>query len=121
MKHPASREFFSYWDGKRGGARAPDRRDLDHHSGRELPADTFVLSCEAEAGYPFRVAGTRVCALFGRDVKDQRFVDLFTAASRPEIEEIIAVVADEKLPAIAGLTATSPRGTTSHLELLLLP
>ena len=25
------------------------------------------------------------------------------------------------LPAIAGLTATSPRGSTTHLELLLLP
>jgi hypothetical protein len=121
MKHPASREFFAYWDGKRGDARAPDRSDIEPGAVRELLGDIFVLSCDAEARYPFRVAGTRVCALFGRDVKDTSFIGLFTGESRLEIEEITAVVADEKLPAIAGLTATSPLGATTHLELLLLP
>jgi hypothetical protein len=121
MKHPASREYFAYWDGKRGDARAPDRSDIEPGAVRELLGDIFVLSCDAEAGYPFRVAGTRVCALFGRDMKDKRFIDLFAAASRHEIEEITAVVADEMLPAITGLTATSPRGAITHLELLLLP
>jgi hypothetical protein len=121
MKHPASREFFAYWDGKRGDARAPDRSEIEPAAVRELLGDIFVLSCEQEAGYPFRVAGTRVCALLGRDVKDRSFKGLFAAASRPEIEEITAVVADEMLPAIAGLTATSPRGAINHLELLLLP
>ena len=33
----------------------------------------------------------------------------------------MGAVTDEMLPAIAGLTATSSRGTPSHLELLLLP
>jgi hypothetical protein len=34
---------------------------------------------------------------------------------------MIAVVAEETIPAIAGLTATSENGETAHLELLLLP
>ena len=119
MKHPSSREFFAYWDGRRGDARAPDRSDIDPNAVRELLGDIFVLSYEA--GYPFRVAGTRVCALFGRDVKDRSFPALFVGASRPEIEEITAVVADEMVPAIAGVTAISPRGDIAHLELLLLP
>lgn len=121
MKHPSTREFFAYWDGKRGDARAPDRSDIEPSAVRDLLADIFVLSCEQEAGYPFRVAGTRVCALFGRDMKDQSFTGLFAAESRHEIEEITTAVADETLPAIAGLTATSPRGAITHLELLLLP
>ena len=121
MKHPANREFFAYWDGKRGDARAPDRSDIEPNALRGLLGDIFVLSCEAAAGYPFRVAGTRVCALFGRDVKDTSFPALFAADSRHEIEEIIAAVADAMLPAIAGLTATSARGAVANLELLLLP
>ena len=119
MKHPASREFFAYWDGKRGDARAPDRSDIEPNALRERLADIFVLSCED--GYPFRVAGTRVCALFGRDMKDKSFPALFTAPDRREIKEIIAAVADEMLPAIAGVTAATPQGATTHLELLLLP
>ena len=34
---------------------------------RELLGDIFVLSYDNAAGYPFRVAGTRVSALLGRD------------------------------------------------------
>ena len=119
MKHPASREFFAYWDGKRGDARAPERSDIEPNAVRERLGDIFVLSCDAS--YPVRVAGTRVCAMFGRDLKDKSFPALFAAENRAEIEEIVGAVADEMLPAIAGLTATSSRGTLLHLELLLLP
>lgn len=121
MKHPANREFFDYWDGKRGNARAPERSDFEPNAVRELLGDIFVLSCDTGAGYPFRVAGTRLSAMFGRDLRDARFPALFAAGSRAEITEIVATVADEMLPAIAGLTATGRRGALSHLELLLLP
>ncbi|MGE5159441.1 MAG: PAS domain-containing protein [Gemmatimonas sp.] len=121
MKHASTREFFAYWDGKRGTARAPDRSDIEPNAVRGLLGDIFVLSCEADAGYPFRVAGTRVCALFGRDLKDNSFAALFARESRREIEDILSVVAEEMLPSVAGLTAIAADGARAHLELLLLP
>jgi len=121
MKHPSSREFFAYWDAKRGDARAPDRSEIEPGAVRELLGDIFVLSYDNEAGYPFRVAGTRVCALLGRDLKDTGFSALFSPDSRREIEDIISYVAEEMLAAIVGVTATSDDGKTAHLELLLLP
>ncbi|MBR0715089.1 PAS domain-containing protein [Bradyrhizobium liaoningense] len=121
MKHPSSREFFAYWDDKRGTARAPDRADIDPAAVRGLLGDIFVLSCEPKLGFPFRVAGTRVCALTGRDLKDQSFAALFAPASRSEIEEIATIVADETIGAIAGVTAAREDGSKAHLELLLLP
>jgi hypothetical protein len=121
MKHPSSREFFTYWDDKRGAARAPDRSEIEPGAVRELLGDIFVLSYDAAAGHPFRVAGTRVCALVGRDLKDRSFSALFAADARREIEDIIAVVAEEMLAAVAGITATSEDGSPAQLELLLLP
>lgn len=121
MKHPSSREFYAYWDKMRGFASAPDRSDIEPSAVRELLGDIFVLSYDAETGHPFRVAGTRVCALLGRDLKDQSFAALFTESARREIQDMIAVVAEESIPAVAGLTATSESGETAHLELLLLP
>ena len=121
MKHSSSREFFAYWDKKRGTARAPDRADIDPAAVRDLLGDIFVLSCEPSLGFPFRVAGTRVCALAGSDLKDRSFSALFTVASRGEIEDIITCVVEETLPAIAGITATTESGAKAHLELLLLP
>ena len=121
MKHPSTREFFAYWDEKRGVARAPDRSEIEPGAVRELLGDIFVLSYDAASGYPFRVAGTRVCALLGSDLKDRSFSALFTPDTRREIEDIIAVVSEEMLAAVAGITATSQAGSTAHLELLLLP
>src|SRR5882762_7463638 len=115
MKHPSSRGFFAYWDAKRGDARAPDRSEIEPGAVRELLGDIFVLSYDNEAGYPFRVAGTRVCALLGRDLKDQSFSALFAPDTRREIEDIVAVVAEELLGAVAGITATAQDGTPAHL------
>jgi len=45
----------------------PTRSEIEPGAVRELLGDIFVLSYDAAAGYPFRVAGTRICALLGRD------------------------------------------------------
>ena len=56
MKHPSNRDFFAYWDERRGYGRAPDRSDIEPAAVRELLGDIFVLSCDVEAGFPFRMA-----------------------------------------------------------------
>jgi len=121
MKHPSSQAFFAYWDEKRGSARAPDRSEIEPGAVRELLGDIFVLGYDPAAGYPFRVAGTRVCALLGCDQKGLSFSALFTPPCRREIEDIIGIVADEMLAAVAGITAVAADGSPAHLELLLLP
>jgi hypothetical protein len=121
MKHPSSRAFFAYWDEKRGTARAPERSDIEPGALRELLGDIFVLAYDPAAGYPFRVAGTRVCAMLGRDQKGLSFSALFTPQCRREIEDIIGIVTDEMLAAVAGITAVAADGSPAHLELLLLP
>ena len=121
MKHSASREFFAYWDDKRAGAAAPERGDLEPEAVRHLLGDIFVLSYDRAAGFPFRVAGTRLCALLGGDAKGTGFADLFKAESRREFEDVVGIVAEETLATVGGITAEGADGSTVHLELLLLP
>lgn len=121
MKHPSNRAFFEYWDSKRGDAPAPDRSEFDPDAVRELLGDIFVLAFEVADGFPFRVAGTRVCALLGRDAKGHSFPGLFASGSRAEITDILTIVGEESQPAIAGITARAADGTPAPLELLLLP
>ncbi|CAN5197682.1 PAS domain-containing protein [soil metagenome] len=120
MKHPSNRQFYAYWDDKRGEALAPDRSEVEPGALRELLADIFVLSYEAAGRHAVRVAGTRICAVLGRDLKGEEFTSLFAPASRREIEDILTIVAEEHLPTVAGITATA-NGAPAHLELLLLP
>ena len=120
MKHPSNQQFFTYWNEKRGESRAPDRGDFKPDAIRQLLGDIFVLSCDEAGRYPFRVAGTRLSALLGRDLKDQSFPALFGSDSRRDIADIATAVTEDILPAVAGITATSAEGL-AHLELLLLP
>jgi hypothetical protein len=121
MKHPSSRALFAYWDDQRGNAKAPDRTRFEPGAVRELLGDSFVLAYRPDAGLPFRVAGTRVCALLGRDVKDQAFAALFTAQSHDAVQDLVAMVVDDLLPTVAGINAVAADGVIIPLELLLLP
>lgn len=121
VKHPSNREFFAYWDKARGTSAAPDRSSLAPEPVRHLLGDIFVLAYDPAAGYPFRVAGTRICARLGRDVKRESFSSLFTGEAHREIEDLLGIVAEETMPTVAGVTAATSEGGLVHFELLLLP
>jgi hypothetical protein len=121
MKHTSSRDLYGYWDECRGVAQAPDRNDLEPGPVRHLLGDAFVLSYDSTEGHPFRVAGTRLCALLGRDMKGEPFVNLWGRDSRREIGDLVGIVAEETLAAVAGVTAHATDGYSVSLELLLLP
>jgi hypothetical protein len=121
MKHPASRELYAYWQEKRGTRAAPERTEIEPGAIRSVLADAFVLTLDRKAGYPLRLAGTRLCALFGREIKEESFLDLWAAANRSTLEGLLSILCDECIGTVAGATAQSASGETIELELLLLP
>jgi len=121
MKHAASRELFAYWQEKRGSRPAPERVDIEPVAIRAVLSDAFILALDHSAGHPFRLAGTRVCALFGRELKGESFLGLWTTASRPTMTDLLAILADEFIGTVAGVTARNGSGEPIDLEILLLP
>jgi hypothetical protein len=120
MKHSSVRELYDYWNDRRGRRSAPARNDIDPGEIRSALADTFIISLDKLGGHPFRIAGTRVCALFGSDLKHAAFLDLWSAQSRTMISDLLGIVARESIGLLAGLTATGDAGDLD-LELLALP
>ena len=121
MKHAASRELFAYWEERRGKRSAPGRTDIEPGAIRHVLSDAFILALDGGAGHPFRLAGTRVCALFGRELKSEPFIGLWAAASQPIVCNLLAILNDERVGTVAGVTAQSTDGEPIDLELLLLP
>jgi hypothetical protein len=122
MKHPASLELYAYWEERRGQRPAPERTEIEPGAIRQTLSDTFMLALgDAEGGYPFRLAGTRVCALFGRELKGEAFIGLWATASRSTICDLLAILADECVGTVAGVSAHNVQGEPLDLELLLLP
>jgi hypothetical protein len=121
MKHASIRELFDYWNARRGRRPAPERTEIEPGAIRRVLADTFILAFEPGLGHPFRIAGTRVCALFGRELKGEGFLDLWAITSRADLRDLAAIVADESVGVVASASGASADGATLQLELLLLP
>jgi hypothetical protein len=119
MKHRSTRILFAHWTDKRGDRALPERDQIDPTAMREGLGDTFILSFNEQEGHTFRLAGTRFCALFGRELKGQSFLSLWAPGS--EIADLVAIIATESVGIVAGVDAVSVRGDSLSLELLLLP
>jgi hypothetical protein len=121
MKHPSLRELLEYWNERRGRRLAPERGDIEPGAIRRVLADTFILSFEPSRGHPFRIAGTRVCALFRRQLKGEGFLNLWSVTSRNDICALLALVAKQSVGVIASAAAVGETDIGLSLELLLLP
>ena len=121
MKHPSIRRLFDYWNERRGARLLPRREDIEPEAIRCVLADTFILSFAPTVGHPIRVAGTRVCALFGREIKGDAFLDVFSTDARGEVSNLISVIADESVGVVGSASEQFSDAHTLRFELLLLP
>ena len=121
MKHAATRELFDYWDAMRGDEIAPSRDALTPAPIRHLIGDMFFLSSERGEHFPIRVAGTRLCALAGRDLKGQDLLTLWDAQSHRDLSDLLNIATEENLATVAGVTLKQGSHAPRYLELLLLP
>lgn len=121
MKHPTSRLLHAYWDRVRRDRAAPDRSEIEPGAIRNLLADALILSVDVpESHAAFRLAGTRVCALFRRELRGNDFSHLWGA---PDADpwRLVETVATDTVGMVAGLHGETAGGETVDLELLLLP
>ena len=121
MKHAASRDLYAYWEALRGRHPAPQRAEIEPAAIRHVLSETFIVTLDRSAGYPFRLAGTRVCALFGRELKGESFLGLWDEASRKTVRDLLGILTSETVGTVAGVRAQSNSGEPLDLELLLLP
>ncbi len=121
MKHPSSRLVLNHWTDRRRHRPAPERTDIDPAAIRQALGDTFMLAADFIGDLRFRLAGTRVCALFCREIKGCSFSDLWSEDSHREVDPVLAMVSEEQTGMVAGLSGETVDGGKVDLELLLLP
>jgi hypothetical protein len=120
MKHDSTRQLFDYWNRRRGRRLVAARSDIDPTDIRDVLPDAFMLSADFTDEIRFRLAGTRVCALFARELKGEAFKSVWSDASRNQIDALTSVI-DENEALVAGVLGRTEDGAEVELELLLLP
>ena len=121
MKHPASRALHAYWDRLRGTRAAPDRADLDPGAIRSILGDVYLLELGAPQQLTVRLAGTRLCTLFCRELKGASLDSLFAPEDRGEIADLVGEASGSVIPLVAGLGGETAAGQTIDLEFMALP
>ena len=121
MKHAASRALHAYWDRLRGSRAAPDRADLDPGAIRSHLGDVYLLELGMPRQFTIRLAGTRLCALFCRELKGASLDSLFAPGDRGEIAELVTEVTGGAIPMVVGIGGETATGQTIDLELMALP
>src|SRR5580704_15538379 len=116
-----TRLLFSHWDRLRGERAAPTRADIDPAHLRGYLADVFMLDAHPWQEGRIRLAGTRICALFGHELKGQRLPDLWLERERSEVPRRVGAVTGGMHGLVASLTGETAEGRELDAELLLLP
>ena len=121
MRLTTTRLLFAHWDRLRGERAAPARADIEPADLRGILADVFMLDANPWQEGRIRLAGTRICALFGHELKGQRLPDLWLARERSEVSRLIGAVTGGLHGFIASVSGQTSQGRELDAELLILP
>ncbi|PTM94963.1 PAS domain-containing protein [Mycoplana dimorpha] len=121
MQTTTTRAIHAYWSGVRGARDVPDRRDIEPAALRQYLPDLFILEQVSGSAPLFRLAGTRLCALFGRELRATAFDRLFAAEVRDRIGRICGAVAAQRRAAVLLASACGQSSRLAAVEILLLP
>lgn len=121
MKHAVTRDLHAYWQRLKGRRLAPERGEIEPSDIRAILGDTFILEAAADGAFRFRLAGTRVCALYGRELKGKDFLSFWTGQDRATSESLMQAVTEEAAAAVFGLELHSAHGRTLSGEAIVLP
>jgi hypothetical protein len=125
MKHVVSQSLHAYWDDLRAGRTAPERADVDPAAIRHILAYTFILEVTGarvlRRDVRFRLSGTRLNALFGRDLRGAALEDVSAPRDGPILQAMLDGVLDDRVPLVAWARGGPADAEAVDLELLLLP
>lgn len=121
MRLKASLEIFNYWDSIRGVDAAPLRAQVDPAAIRHILPHIFILETTCDGEPRFRLAGTLVCSLFGRELRDEPFSHLWSTGHPDTVVDTVSQVMRNAAPILIDAMAYTRSERNTGFEVTLLP
>lgn len=127
MRHQATQALYAYWNEIRRDRLAPRRLEIQPARIGDLLLDTFILERSDPSRFRFRLAGTRVSARFGFDLKAQDFLACWRDSDRALLEYHLAAITELGRVGVFTGEAVIPAAThdeapvASAFEMIVLP
>jgi hypothetical protein len=121
MQQPTSRQLYAYWDRVRNGRVAPRRFEIEPARIPGLLPETFIAEGAGLLGFRFRLAGTKICEQFGKEL---RGIDLLSLFDDKDPERLAAVLHSVFTDGAVGhglFRSFSSPNRQASFELVLMP
>lgn len=113
--------LFQYWNRLRDGRPAPRRTEVEPADIKTLLADTFILEKDTRGEAVFRLAGTRLCATYGRELKGFSFPSLWRSKDQRLVSRLVDGVFRQQSVVLVTYSGLSRNRRSVEFELLALP
>lgn len=113
--------MYDYWLSRRSQELAPLRREIEPSGLSSALGSIFLLAEAEKQTMRFRIAGTRLCTLFCRELRHGSFSEPFDRRDHAILAQALDAVTSEHAILVNMLTAHSANGNSVTLESVILP
>jgi hypothetical protein len=121
MRHKTTQTVFDHFNRIRDGNPAPLRADIHPEELKSALPDIFILDMDRHGNFVFRLAGTRVCTILGRELRGEQFVALWHAPHRHRMKLAAEAVLANQAPMTVRVRSIADEENDGDLEMLLMP
>lgn len=121
METQGTIDLYLYWDRIRGDKPAPPRNRVEPSDIRKILPYTFILQNDECQRVSFRLAGTRLCATMGDELRGQPFANLFRERDHKLIARLTENCRRDHMAISLGLTGKTLRKRLVNFDMILLP
>jgi hypothetical protein len=121
MRHRNTELLLGYWMKLRGARRVPARAEIDPRAIKRLLPDLFILDRTSRNQYPFRLAGTRICWLYGKELRETNFLSLWRGSSERQARETLEQSLRTACPSTLYVIGETLDHRTLRAEIMFLP
>jgi hypothetical protein len=120
MKQKTTQILYTYWNELRAGRLAPKRLEIEPSRIGPILAETFMLERASATDYRYRLAGTRLCEIFGSELRNTNLLEGWDASDRAMLAGQLSFTCEQG--AVTLLTLEAGEGARRvQLEAILLP
>jgi len=121
MRHKTSNALFAYWNSLRAGRLAPQRFEIDPSRISAILPYTFILERLDAETFRYRLAGTRMCDIFGYELRGSNFLDDWQAIDRLPLLRQFSTLTRQGSAGVVYLEVAAVAEESLECEVLLLP
>jgi hypothetical protein len=121
MKQRTVQSLYSYWNDLRAGRIAPPRLEIEPARIAALLPETFMLERVGSAAFNFRLAGTRLCEIFGTELRGADMLAGWSPSDRAAIAADLETTCEAGAVTLLTVEASADPVHRVQLEVIMLP